>query len=180
MHFFLLNFSVSQFTLRCLLAAALVVVSFLFHDVHRRTKKSSAKKLCAVSSSSTTHSALLLAEFSVFQITNISCVVVAVGSKFFPFSIFPLAVAGCCWCGVQKTFVEKALRVLCVLFYVFFCDLIFLKLKLSPFHFVQIALFHFSENVSYRWIATLRRLGCNLFCCCRFKSSSWEILHQIY
>lgn len=78
---------------------------------------------------------------------------------------------------------KKALRVLCVLLCIFSC-FNFFKTQLSSFHFLSLALFHFSKNVSYRWIATLRRLGCNLFfVACwffRFKSFSWETLHQIY
>lgn len=88
----------------------------------------------------------------------------------------------CCWrFGVQKTFrwEKKLSEFFFVYFYVFF----------SCFNFFAISLFVVrsrfgSLNVSYRWIATLRRLGCNLFfAACsffRFESFSWEILHQIY
>lgn len=85
------------------------------------------------------------------------------------------------------------------------CILVFYVLKLfSCFNFfktlLQLLLFHsrmslfflltmhsYTKNVSH-WIATLRRLGCNLryskflYCLCsflRFKSFCWEILHQI-
>ena len=73
----------------------------------------------------------------------------------------------------------KALRVLCVVFLYTFFRIIFFPSSLL-FLWAQkknkepstnycyftwlVVLFHFSKNVSYRWIATLRRLKCNLFC----------------
>lgn len=80
----------------------------------------------------------------------------------------------------------KALRVLCVVFFLlllctFFRISFFFAWNKKPstnycYFTWLVVLFHFSKNVSYRWIATLRRLECNLFffyllaCVLRFKS----------
>lgn len=91
---------------------------------------------------------------------------------------FPLhrAFSCCCWwSGVQKFFLifvegKSSPDSLCIFF----------KFKLSLFHVLQFSLFRFSQNVSYRLVATLRRLGCNSLAFFRFKSFSRETVHRIY
>lgn len=128
--------------------------------------------------------ALLLAEFpSSRSPISVFFVVASSGLQFFSSSQFSFIWRGVVVAGGSASrkvsLGKKALRSSLCIFMYFFRVLIFFAISL----FVVRSRFG-SLNVSYRWIATLRRLGCNLFfAACsffRFESFSWEILHQIY
>lgn len=133
---------------------------FSFHDVHWRTKKSFAKKLPL----------LLPPHFArccwqSFRLLDhqyqLCCWLVGLAAFFLPLN-FPssgdellLLHGGSASRKVGKK--SSPSSSLCIFMYFFSC-----------FNFFAISLFVVrsrfgSLNVSYRWIATLRRLGCNLF-----------------